>query len=124
MLVEGRYIVEVRLNGYANPSGKCNSNDCHTESGQTCCDSDDTGKCMGRERCDSYFVYCLRPLGEVDLGCFENQTRAVSEYNEDDKMTNIDFSQSRVLGLSNPQNLSGLGDGYKVTKLVSHAHPP
>ena len=70
--------------------------------------------CSGREHCDSYFVYCLRPLGEVRLGCLDNERRTTSQSNEDDK-SNIDFSLSTVLGLSNPQNLSGLGDAYEVS---------
>jgi hypothetical protein len=118
-MVEGRYIVKVRLNGYTNPSGKCNDEICFTQNGQQyCCDSYDTDICMGGDRCDSYFVYCLRPLGEVDRkGCFDNETRAKSLYNRDDGR-NIDFSQSEVLGLSNPQNLSGLGDAYEVSYYI------
>ena len=39
VLVEGRYVVEVRLNGYTNPSGKCNSRDCFIQNRQHqfCC---------------------------------------------------------------------------------------
>ena len=114
MLVEGRYIVEVRLNGYTNPSGKCNSKDCFPDAHQqTCCDSDDTDMCMGWERCDSYFEYCLIPLGTVDLGCFDDDATAKSLTNRDDGY--VDFSQSKVLGLSNPQNFSGLRDAYEVS---------
>jgi hypothetical protein len=69
---------------------------------------------MGGDRCDSYFVYCLRPLGTVEVGCFRNETRAVSTSNRDDG-PGIDFTLSKVLGLSNPQNLSGLGDAYEVS---------
>jgi hypothetical protein len=113
--VEGRYLVEVRLNGYTNPSGKCNSENCFTENGQQyCCDSYDTDICMGGDRCDSYFLYCLRPLGEVDrVGCFNNETRDVSLHNRDDGY--VDFSQSKVLGLNNPQNFSGLENAYEVS---------
>ena len=119
VLVEGRYTVEVRLNGYTNPSGKCNSRNCFPDAHQqTCCDSRDTNICTNRERCDSYFVYCLRPLGTIDFGCFDNETRAVSLPNEDDR-SGIDFSMSRVLGLSNPQNFPGLGDAYEVSYLYS-----
>ena len=119
VLVEGRYVVEVRLNGYTNPSGKCNSKDCFPDAHQqTCCDSHDTDMCTGSERCDSYFVYCLRPLGTVDLGCLDNETRAVSVSNEDDE-PDIDFSQSKVLDLSNPQNFPGLGNAYEVSYLYS-----
>ena len=116
VLVEGRYLMEVRLNGYTNPTGKCGYGEhCQTNTpGElSCCDSSDT-TCSGGERCDSYFVYCLRPLGEVGLGCYANETRAISRSNENDE-SNIDFSLSTVLGLSNPQNLSGLGDAYEVS---------
>jgi hypothetical protein len=59
----------------------------------------------------------LRPLGEVDrVGCLDNETRDVSSINEDDGY--IDFSQSKVLGLSNPQNLSGLKDAYEVSYIL------
>ena len=116
VLVEGRYLVEVRLNGYSNPTGKCGHGRCQTNTpGEFyCCDGFATSTCSGWERCDSYFVYCLRPLGKTDLGCLANEHRAVSRSNQDD-ISNIDFSLSTVLGLSNPQNLSGLGDGYEVS---------
>ena len=121
MLVEGRYVVEVRLNGYTNPSGKCNSAVCYTRNGQQiCCDGVDTSKCMDWERCDSYFVYCLKPLGTVVhvLGCFDNEIRAVSAPNINDG-PGIDFSLSKVLDLSNPQNFPGLGNAYEVSYLYS-----
>ena len=119
MLVEGRYIVQVRLNGYTNPSGKCNGDNCFPGMNQQiCCDGGGTDKCMGRERCDSFFVYCLRPLGTVDMGCPNNETRAVSFFNVNDGPS-VDFSLSRVLGLSNPQNFPGLGNAYQVSYLYS-----
>ena len=118
MVIEGRYLVEVRLNGYSNPTGKCGGYgpDCQTGTPGVlhCCDGSDTTLCSGYERCDSYFYYCLRPLGEDRSGCLDNETRAISQSNEDDK-SNIDFSLSTVLGLSNPQSLSGLGDAYEVS---------
>jgi hypothetical protein len=114
VLVKGSYFVEVRLNGYANPSGKCNSENCFLSGPQRqkCCDGK-TAICVTVERCDSFFVYCLRPFGTIDLGCLNNETTATSLHNTDDG--DIDFSQSRVLGLSNPQNFSGLGDAYEVS---------
>ena len=115
MMVKGRYLVEMRVNGYSNPTGKCG----HVEDGcQTdtpgefyCCDSFQT-TCSDGARCDSYFIYCLRPLGEVRLGCLNNERRAESSFNRNDGP--IDFSHNKVLGLDNPQNFSGLGDVYKV----------
>ena len=124
MQVEGRYLVQVRLNGYTNPTGKCNTQGqaCFNNHGnQICCDSDNTNNCWSWERCDSYFVYCLRPLGEVHLGCTDNEKRTTSHSNEDDE-SDIDFSENTVLGLSNPQNLSGLGDAYKVSYYM-HSWP-
>ena len=116
VLVQGLYLVQVRLNGYSNPTGKCGDDQlCRTSSGQWCCDSSTTTNCG--QFCDSYFIYCLRPLGErrpLDSPrCFSNETRAESSPNFDDK--SLDFSQNRVLNLDNPQNLSGLGDAYQVS---------
>ena len=117
MVVEGRYFVQVRLNGYSNPTGKCGHGpDCQTGTPGVfhCCDGSDTTLCSGAERCDSYFHYCLKPLGDVEFTCRPGEFRIISQANEDDE-SNIDFSLSTVLGLSNPQNLSGLGDAYEVS---------
>ena len=115
MLVQGHYVVELRLNRYSNPSGRCGHGDvCHNLFDQLyCCDSFSTRNCHGDERCDSYFKYCLRPFGEVQLTsqqCFFNQVR--SSTNPDDGP--LDFSQSTVLGLNNPLRLFGQG-AYDVS---------
>ena len=112
--------MQVRLNGYSNPTGKCGHGDAcnvNTWSGhQTyCCDSYSTNNCGGGELCDSYFTYCLRPFGSVRLTpprCSTDERRGRSNINRDDGSLN--FSQSTVLGLSNPQNLSGLEGPYNV----------
>ena len=117
VLVEGCYIVEVRLNGYTNPSGKCQ--DCDWTS--NCCDippeilriNINTDDCIGDRRCDSYFNYCLRSFGDRELYCSASEYRDTSSANSNDGPLN--FSQSRVLGLSNPQVLSGLRSAYKVS---------
>ena len=113
MVIQGRYVVEVRLNGYNNPTGSRRS------SGQIrCCDTSDTHDCNGDKRCDSYFIYCLRPLGEVSLNprCFSYEVRTRSSTNVDDAPLN--FSQSIVLGLYNPLNLSGWETAYKVSNFI------
>ena len=107
--VEGRYLVEVRLDGYTNPTGGCQ--DCR------CCD----GKsfvCTGSNLCDSYFIYCLRPFGDdrqPPVGCSRssNEYRNTSSINTDDG--HLNFSEGTVLGLNNPQILSGLEDPYEVS---------
>ena len=120
MRVEGRYLVEVRLNGYTNPTGSCQGCKRSPGSGLTCCDTVHvTSDCMrdGRQ-CDSYFVYCLRPFGDArqpPRGCSSDEYRNVSSINTDDG--SLDFSQSTVLLLNNPQVLSGLEDIYDEVSL-------
>ena len=117
--------MEVRLNGYSNPTGKCGEQACHNPLGQLyCCDNfSKTTNCIGTDLCDSYFTYCLRPFGEVRLNsprCSQsnhNQSRARSSTNRNDGP--LDFSKSRVLDLDNPQTLSGLEGAYNVCCLNS-----
>ena len=114
MLVEGRYVVEVRLNGYTNPSGQCRGCDwasnCWDIRPEIQLPIDDD--CIGDRRCDSYFNYCLRPFDDEQLDCSPSEHRNTSSPNSNDGPLN--FSQSIVLGLSNPQILSGLKGAYKV----------
>ena len=118
MCVQGRYVVQVRVNGYSNPTGKCHdSRSCQSTAEATyCCDGAQcrTSDCLTRGRqSDSYFIYCLRPFGtERQLGCLPNETRTTSTVNDNDG--DIDFSDSIVLGLSNPLNLTGLDMAYEV----------
>ena len=109
MLVEGRYVVEVRLNGYTNPTGQCWG--C-----LTCCDIDLHFGCTGERRCDSYFNYCLRPFGDEQLDSCSASEYTTSSFNSNDGPLN--FSQSRVLGLSNPLVLSGLKSAYQVSSYM------
>ena len=57
--------MEVRLFGYSNPTGRCVG--CHRPFGsdqpRSCCDDFNNTTCSGELLCDSYFIYCLRPLG-------------------------------------------------------------
>ena len=118
MLVQGCYVVQIRLNGYSNPTGRCGGQACHGQSGRLyCCDSNlvGIGNCIGeRHGCDSYFTYCLRLFGEVQLTsqrCISNQVRSLSNHNDGP----LNFSQSTVLGLDNPLNLTGLDVPYNVS---------
>lgn len=111
-LVEGLYLLDVRLYGYSNPTGICQ--DCLSDmTGQRgCCDRFRTTDCA-EFQCDSFFFYCLRDLGnDEELGCsyFGNRTSSV---NIDDG--SINFSQSTVLGLENPLILMGLTDAWNVS---------
>ena len=125
VLVEGRYLVEVRLNGYTNPTGQCQDCKILFDWIQTCCDVEvppeilrpiTTSGCTGDRRCDSYFNYCLRPFGdEQPDGCSSDEYTTSSRNSNDGP---LNFTQSRVLGLSNPQVLSGLKDAYQVSSYM------
>ena len=110
--------MQMRLNGYSNPTGQCGQIDeCRTSSGQLrCCDGPlvPATDCSFGARCDSYFIYCLRRFGELQLStqlCRSKQVRSRLNSNDGPR----DFSQSRVLGLDNPLNLSGFGGAYNVS---------
>ena len=115
-LVKGLYILQLQLLGYNNPTQQrinfCNSNQCFGP----CCDAG-SGPCRnGDRRCDTFFTYCLRPLDTLVFGCgSSNGSEIQSDVNEDDAAVN--FSQSTVLGLSNPINFPGLTNDWNVSVL-------
>ena len=122
-VAKGRFTVQVRLNGYSNPTGRCQ--DCPliwtSVDGQrtllhSCCDDYSKTDCRGRDRCDSFFVYRLRQYGETTLTISEDTKNVQSFVNPDDSDVR-NFSQRIVLNLDNPLNLSGLqlGDSYEVS---------
>ena len=100
--MEGRYVVEVRLFGYQNPTGRCE--ECLNQYPKKCCDdfSRDSNCIEDGRECDSYFTYCLRPITTTGRGCSVYETMT-STVNTDDGP--LDFSQSTVLGLPNPLQL-------------------
>ena len=121
VVVQGQYLLEVRLNGYNNHDNSCvgcpMGNDSQGRVTGSCCDdfnrfNDCDG---GGRRCDSYFFFCLRPFGSERLtgGCRGYTATRVSSVNRDDRL--IDFTAERVLGLENPFLLPGLTEEYKVS---------
>ena len=113
MPVNGEYNVEVKIFSYDNPTGRCR--DCPRENGdsgpRSCCDDfSDFNTCNGGDRCDSYFIYCLRPFGMTGGNC-TGFTQRRSTANTDDRSTDFSMS-SEVLGLDNPLLLPGLTIGY------------
>ena len=119
--VQGLYLLEVGLNGYANPDGKCiacprgmNTN--------SCCD--DFGRfknCNHPDRaCDSYYIFCLRTFGteRERYNCQKNyKGTRVTSINVNDAP--LDYTNKTVLGLENPFLLPGLTEDYKVSSSVS-----
>ena len=115
-------MVEVELFGYSNPSGQCA--DCPIPTGQTtrrsCCDDFVTSICTGSARCDSFFYFCLRTLGDRSTtnGCFYFGSN-VTFANTDDAPFDINDIGS-VLGLDNPLQLPGLTSDYRVCMHFHH----
>ena len=115
MPVNGDYNVEVKIFSYDNPTGRCRN--CPRENGdsgpRSCCDDFNRfDSCDGDHRCDSYFIYCLRPFGMIGGDC-TSFTQMTSTVNIDDG--SINFSRNKVLGLNNPLILSGLTTGYDIS---------
>ena len=117
----GLYVVEVQLFDYNNPTGTCQG--CPPPPGSdgrhSCCDDlNSFDQCDRGSRfrlCDSYFIYCLRPLGSDGEGCSNYRNRTSTGNDQDDPQ--LDFSQSVVLGLENPLVLEGSTETYES---VSH----
>ncbi len=102
-------MLQVEMVSYSHPS--------NTRLDGQCCDpANNGGGCNGGERCDTYFIYCLRPLSTNTTGCPRNTEpgfTAVSNNVSSDGAI-IDFSQPTVLGLSNPFNLTGITTAWEV----------
>ena len=112
-IVHGRYEVEVRLVSYNNPTGRCPGCRLSGNDEVGCCDTFRVETCEDSQRCDSFFVYCLRPLNStVEGGCANFETKTSNSNLNDGP---VDFSRSTVLGLPNPFLLQGLTDAYTVS---------
>lgn len=112
VLVQGLYVVRVRVNSYSNPSNFCT--DCSR--GRGCCDDWEESYCGGGLRCDTYFQYCLRPLGspQTDKNC-QGHPQITSSTAMDGGI--INFAHSMVLGHSNPFFLNS-SDTMWMVRLV------
>ena len=116
-LVEGLYIIQTQLHSYDNPTQQrlraCINDRCFVAG---CCDAGEGNCTSGERRCDTFFVFCLRPLGiaEYRLGCGSNGGSVIqSDVNVNDAA--INFSQSSFLGLNNPVDLPGLTNDWNVS---------
>ena len=113
--VEGLYIVQVQLHGYDNPTQQrflgCNAIGCSTG----CCDGNINGECTSDfRRCDTNFLFCLRPLNSR-FNCDSNRDDVMESNVEFNNDTNFDFSRSTFLGLNNPLVFRGLTNAWNVS---------
>lgn len=77
--VQCQYELRARVHSYLNPESRCAS--CTRSLVNpvlSCCDNaTNTGVCSGEELCDTFFQYCLRPLGETGVQCPLNDATAI-----------------------------------------------
>ena len=96
-------MVEVHVQSYSNPTNRA------VGQGGECCDplSGGNHSCIETKLCDSYFIFCLRPLNtsRIQRGCdTPNITSDISDNN-----ASIDFTQPTFLGITNPFYLNASG---------------
>ena len=111
VLVSADYVLQVEMLSYSHPS--------NTLSDGKCCDSpwlfhSAVPPCNGVERCDTYFIYCLRPRFSTATQCPNNEPEYTAVSTNIKDGVAIDFSQPTVLGLSNPFNLTGISTAWEV----------
>ena len=101
ILVRAEYVIEVHVQSYSNPSNKAFDQD------GDCCDPSSHSACTGAELCDSYFMFCLRPLNTspTQRGC--DTPNITSEVARND--ASINFINSTFLGIANPLLLNASG---------------
>ena len=108
--------MEVEFFGYSNPTGRCA--DCPVPAGQTnlhsCCDNFVTTNCTGGLRCDSYFYFCLRTLGDrrTNNGCSYFGSSVTFAITDDGSFNSSD------LGIENPLSLPGLTNNFTVQHML------
>lgn len=111
--MQGNYVVQIRVNGYSNPSGKCKDDGiCYPGREFYCCDTCETSGCNGWKRGDSYFSYCLKSYNSTSGS--PQHCVGPSSANPNDGY--VDFSEDEVLDLENPLNISGLDNAYEVSE--------
>ena len=124
-VVEGLYIVQTQIHGYDNPTQWrfliCGNSQCFSAGG--CCDIGEGNCTSGERRCDTFFIFCLRPLGISPrlIGCGSNTSSVIqSDVNMNDAA--INFSRSSFLGLNNPFTLPGLTNSWNVSCTIIANH--
>lgn len=115
----------VKVHNYDNPTNRCPTCRHTVAFRQGCCDNfDNTDSCVGQDRCDNSFFYCLKALDsrpdsdprDTSRCGFHSSEGTISHRNEDGAP--IDFTRSTPLGIPNPFQLAGITAKWKVT--MSH----
>ncbi len=96
------YELRVRVHSYLNADSRCAvCTRSLVNPIYSCCDNQtNTGVCSGDERCDTFFQYCLRPLGATGIGCPFNGTANTNFFSFNTDIL-LDIGDT-VLGTDNP----------------------
>ena len=115
MMVNGDYILSITLRSYSNQDNRCAG--CRSENIDSygCCDNWESTSCTGSRMCETYFQYCLLPLETISTAREPVHCRVIAQSTSTENGGTIDFSQSLVLGLSNPLQLSGISNAWMVS---------
>ena len=110
--MQGGYELRVRAHEYNNPTGTCQegclgANQTHP----ACCDdpSFEPQICTGFLRCDTYFVFCQRPLETPanNVTCPDVFNLQVSNFIDDSGRISFTEEEVAMLQISNPLLFTG-----------------
>lgn len=127
--IQMEYILYIRVHSYSN-NDTCPTCFVHinNQTAPGCCDEYCVYgvECLGAEKCDPRYFYCLRKFGTpVSLNatnfdsCGDNDRYSMSSKPNFNGRA-LDFTQDSLLGIPNPVPLNGLTEGWQVC--MQHAH--
>lgn len=109
----GDFNVFVHVHSYSNAMSHCSTCRESVNDALGCCDQiRNKGQCVGNERCDTSFSFCLRSVAfdRTVSTCFTDPLH--SNVNQNDGP--LDFSATTFLGLSNPIAVGGFSTSWQV----------
>lgn len=106
-IVVGDFELRVKVHSYSNPGSRCAQCSVSIFSSEySCCDSlTNSGMCAGEDLCDTFFQYCLRPVGSTGISC-PNRASTATNYFSPNTDTLVDVGET-VFGSENPFRISG-----------------
>lgn len=126
----------MQVHSYENPTNHCPQ--CYREDpeARNCCDNFSDNMCIGHERCDNTFFYCVRPIGTPvptqetlfaddsieaplqvrasALQCMQSPSAFRSDTNVDGGF--VDYSGPTFLGLPNPMEFHVEASKWEVSE--------
>ena len=95
-------MVEVLVFEYQNPTSRCAG--CGLDQG--CCDEFANTTCLGDERCDNIFSFCIRPFESgptvVETDCLQGLLTTTDEFIFNNNHLIFSIGETALNGLPNP----------------------